>query len=71
MIHPFAKTIERQYQNRKYLWSNQEVLPDFELKTIKAVQTIAGETFEFIVSSCANVMTTTEDTVDFVISVKE
>ena len=47
VIHPFAKTIEKQYQNRKYLWSNPEVLPDFELKTIKAVQTIAGETSEF------------------------
>lgn len=47
VIHPFAKTIEKQYQNRRYLWQNPDVLPDFELKTIKAVQTIAGETSEF------------------------
>lgn len=47
VIHPFAKTIEKQYQNRKYLWQNPNVLPDFELKTIKAVQTIAGETSDF------------------------
>ena len=38
---------KKQYQNRRYLWQNPDVLPDFELKTIKAVQTIAGETSEF------------------------
>ena len=47
VIHPFAKTLEKQYQNRKYLWQNPDVLPDFDLKTIKAVQTIAGETSDF------------------------
>ena len=47
VIHPCAETINKQYQNRKYIWKNQNVLPEFELLTIKAVQTIAGETSEF------------------------
>ena len=47
VIHPFAKTIEAQYQKRELLWENKDVLPEFELHTIKAVQTIAGEKSEF------------------------
>ena len=47
VIHPFAKTIEAQYQKREHLWENPDVLPEFELHTIKAVQTIAGEKSEF------------------------
>lgn len=43
VIHPFKESIEEQYQKRKQLFSNPEILPDFELKTLKAVQTIAGE----------------------------
>jgi hypothetical protein len=42
VVHPFAKTIERQYQNRQRLFKNDLVLPEFELITIEAVQTIAG-----------------------------
>lgn len=42
VIHPFSKTIESQYKNRKLLFENQEILPEFELHTLKAVQTIAG-----------------------------
>lgn len=47
VVHPFADTIKKQYQKRKELWSNNEVLPDFKLLTIKAIQTIAGEKTEF------------------------
>ena len=47
VIHPFAKTIEAQYQKRENLWENKDVLPAFELKTIKAVQSIAGEKTPF------------------------
>lgn len=47
VVHPFAKSIELQYAKRKLLWDNQNVLPDFELKTIKAIQTIAGEKSSF------------------------
>ncbi len=42
VIHPFADTIASQYKKREKLFDNKEVLPEFELQTIKAVQTIAG-----------------------------
>lgn len=47
VIHPFEKSIISQYEKRKLLFKNKDVLPDFELKTIKAVQTIAGTKSEF------------------------
>lgn len=47
VIHPFAKTIEMQYKKRELLFANKDVLPAFELITLKAVQTIAGEQAEF------------------------
>ena len=47
VVHPFAETIEKQYQKRESLWENKNVLPEFELKTIKAVQSIAGEKTPF------------------------
>jgi hypothetical protein len=43
VIHPFAKTIEMQYQKREKLFGRGDVLPAFELKTIRAVQSIAGQ----------------------------
>lgn len=42
VIHPFEESIKHQYSKREVLFENQKVLPDFELKTLKAVQTIAG-----------------------------
>jgi len=42
VIHPFSDTIKQQYKNREKLFKNQDVLPDFHLETIKAVQSIAG-----------------------------
>ncbi len=42
VIHPFATTIESQYKKRELIFKNN-LLPAFELKTIKAVQSIAGE----------------------------
>ena len=47
VVHPFADTIEKQYLKREQLWENKNVLPEFELKTIKAVQSIAGEEVPF------------------------
>ncbi len=47
VIHPFEKTILRQYDKREFLFGDKEILPEFELKTIKAVQTLAGEKSEF------------------------
>lgn len=43
VIHPFSETIQSQYAKRDLLFSNKEMLPEFELITIKAVQTSAGE----------------------------
>jgi len=43
VVHPFAKSIEQQYrENRTKLFANPQVLPAFDLKTLKAVQSIAG-----------------------------
>ena len=47
IIHPFAEIIENQYHNhRKEIFSRvydaDDILPEFDLKTLKAVQTIAG-----------------------------
>lgn len=43
LIHPFEDSIRKQYQRRELIFPGTEVLPAFELKTLKAVQTIAGE----------------------------
>lgn len=42
VVHPFAQTIEKQYARRSLIHKNPEILPDFELKTIQAVQSIGG-----------------------------
>ena len=42
VIHPFADTIEKQYAKRELLFPGTNVLPKFELRTLKAVQTIVG-----------------------------
>lgn len=42
IIHPFEDTIQSQYKKRKLLFPGTDVLPKFELKTLKAVQTVAG-----------------------------
>ncbi len=44
VIHPFAPLIEQQYElNREKLFENKSVLPEFELKTIQAVQSMGGK----------------------------
>ena len=43
VIHPFAKTIQIQYLKRKKIFSDQNILPNFELTTIKAIQSLSGE----------------------------
>lgn len=42
IIHPFDKTIQAQYKKRELLFPGKNILPEFELRTVKAVQTIAG-----------------------------
>lgn len=44
VINPFVETIEKQYYNyREHIYENPEMLPKYELKTLKAVQTLADE----------------------------
>lgn len=43
IIHPFEHTIRKQYERRELLFPNTDILPEFELKTLKAVQTCAGQ----------------------------
>lgn len=42
VIHPFEESIRHQYARRTLLFDNSDILPEFELKTLKAVQTING-----------------------------
>lgn len=42
IIHPFEKTIISKYKKRALLFENKKILPNFELQTIKAVQSIGG-----------------------------
>jgi hypothetical protein len=49
VVHPFADTIADQYsRKRTALFANPLVLPEFELKTIKAVQSIANNKSQFL-----------------------
>lgn len=43
VIHPFEESIQRQYSRREQLFQNPDILPEFTLLTLKAVQTIAGQ----------------------------
>lgn len=43
VVHPFADTIQSQYAQRKYVHKDHRILPDFSLKTIKAIQSITGQ----------------------------
>lgn len=43
VVHPFEESIISQYGRREKIHGNPDVLPEFELQTIKAVQTIAGQ----------------------------
>jgi hypothetical protein len=48
VIHPFAELIEHQYRNnRTNLFENPDILPKYDLQTIKAIQSLGGETNGF------------------------
>lgn len=47
VIHPFEETIQSQYVRRKYIFDNPDILPSYELKTFKAVQSNAGNDVPF------------------------
>ena len=42
VIHPFETSIRRQYERKDEFQKYKQWLPDFELRTVKAVQTIGG-----------------------------
>ena len=47
VIHPFAESIISQYQRREKLFPGSNILPEFDLRVVKAVQTLMGERSEF------------------------
>ena len=43
VVHPFAELIESQYHNKRgLLFPGTQILPEFELRTVKAVQSLGG-----------------------------
>ena len=42
VIHPFEQSIRNQYERREQLFAHQQILPSFELKTLRAVQSMPG-----------------------------
>lgn len=48
VVHPFAESIKKQYaENRRFLFKNRGILPEFELKTVQAVQSSANAMVNF------------------------
>jgi len=47
VIHPFENAIQKQYEKRDHLFENKDILPEFELITLKAIQTSGNESSEF------------------------
>jgi len=46
-VHPFDLSIRSQYENRQNLFENADILPDFELITFRAVQSVAGTKVQY------------------------
>lgn len=42
VVHPFIDTIRSQYEKRELLFDNPDILPEFELKTVQAIQSLGG-----------------------------
>ena len=47
VIHPFTDSISKQYEKRKLLFRNADILPDFELKTLTSIFTTPGNNIPF------------------------
>jgi len=43
VIHPFETDIKSQYKRRELLFANSDILPEFNLITIRAVQSLGGD----------------------------
>ena len=48
VVHPFVETIANQCRRHQFLFENPEILPSFELKTVRAVQSNAGGKVPFV-----------------------
>ena len=47
VVHPFVETIKSQYSNHKLIFDNPDVWPDYELKTLRSVQSSAANKVSF------------------------
>ena len=47
VVHPFQESIRSQYAKRALLFPGRDVLPEFELLTFRAVQTLGGHSDRF------------------------
>lgn len=47
VVHPFEHSVQSQYLKREHLFENKDVLPEFELVTLKAVQSVASTKVPF------------------------
>ncbi len=47
IVHPYEKSIQRQFPKRAKLFPDENILPPFELQTVKAVQSIAQNKTRF------------------------
>lgn len=47
VVHPFKESIERQFPRLSAVWKAKQVMPEFELVTVQAVQTIAGQKSDY------------------------
>lgn len=66
VVHPFADSIRRQFGRREKLFGGKTVIPDCDLLTVKAVQSLRGETDRFPTWFAAlDWMCQTCDTCDF------
>jgi hypothetical protein len=65
VVHPFAETIRDQYETRRSeLFDDPDVLPPFQLRLVRAVQSAAGETPDF--SSWFEALSSMEEAMDAV-----
>ena len=71
VIHPFAKSIEQQYEKREHIWKNPTILPKFELITYKAIQTIGGVNTDLYDDwfAALDVMTSDIEKIDFDVAI--
>lgn len=47
VVHPFVESIKRQFEKREHLFKNPKVLPEFELRTVRAVQSVADSVTQY------------------------